>query len=232
VNPDRRPWKLAVALKTLTELLRRYGHLRLIELHPCGGGYDCLGVCDSEMDVLCQFNLAGTSLLIKPERSPVTMPEGLETDLWRYPEVWLEHDLAAQLARRTGLPERPYRPASPPTVALGVIAEMVGRLAMSDVDVQLRSGWHDSSGMEGSFLRDWCPPEPTGSTDWKTQARWGCRFWSAGWEATKPGLVFDLSTGALLDGSLSTWTAYRAGEGIRAMAATLEKRWRAVGAGT
>lgn len=56
----------AIALQTLSELLRRYSRtlqMRLVELHPDGGMYDCLGlVSEREMSVICQFHLEGSSL--------------------------------------------------------------------------------------------------------------------------------------------------------------------------
>jgi hypothetical protein len=226
---SRRNWKLAIALKTLVELLRRHPGLRLAELHPGGGQYDTLGLWrPGDLHVLCQFNMAGSSLLLSPFSTPRAQqdaPVWWGETLWRYPAVWQEFDLVPLLEARLGLPAKPPAPARPTTVALGVIAELAARHALSERLLELRAGWHDSAGAEGSHLRAWCPKRE-GLGTWQDQARWGTRFWSIGCPGTTPGLVLDLSTGALDDGP-DLWSAYQKGTGVRELAWQVEAAWRA-----
>lgn len=229
---NRRPFKQAIATKTLVELMRRHPELRLIELHPGGGQYDSLGLWRGDLQVMCQFNLAGTSLVVGDlgERSPRSDKPGWWRDgLWRYPQVWAEHDLLLQMQERLGLQPAQPGPPRPHTLALGVVAELCARLSFSEATLTLRAGWCDSSGMGGSFLTEWCPPYP-GSKDpnaWRKQARWGTRFWSISHQGGQERLTLDLKTGAI-QGGMDLWGLYKRGAGIRELAWQLEKDWRAL----
>lgn len=223
----RRPFRLAIAMKTLVELMRRHPELRLIELHPCQ--YDCLGLWHGELEVLCQFNVGGSSLLFtaEPPRSSASKPSWWQEDLWRYPQRWLASDLVEEAEERMGLKGKPTCPPRPHTVSLGVVAELCARLAFTTDDLHLRAGWYDTSGMGGSSLTQWCPPftETPDPNAWQEQARWGTRFWALSRSQSGPRLMLDLKTGAV-QGGMDLWGMYKKGAGIREMAWELEREWR------
>jgi hypothetical protein len=204
----------------------------MIELHPGSGMYDCLGVWKGDLDVQCQFNLAGTSLAFGhalPPSEREDRPDWWREELWTYPQMWLQHDLVNELQLRIGLQVRDPGPARPNTIALGVIAELAARLAFGEERLRLRSGWNDSSGPDGCYVRDWCPDYtgPDSWKDWKNKAKWATRFWALSRSHQGPRLVIDLKTGAV-QGGMDLWEMYRKGAGIREMAWGLEGAWRAL----
>ena len=221
-----RSLKLGMALKTLSALHRRHPELRLTETHPGGGMYDCLGLHTADFQLRCTANLAGTSLALNDAgrpRPPAHPFSGWESDVWRYPEAWFRHDgaegLATALEERLGLPSPAVVTATPATVALGVVAELAGRYALSNVDLQLRSGWHDSSGMGGCHLRDWVKPLVSAAEeDWEARRRIGNGYWQL--DRGGPKVLLDLKTGRAA--ALDLWQGYRSGQGIRELAWALE----------
>lgn len=224
---QRRPFRLAIAMKTLVELMRRHPELRLIELHPGSGLYDCLGLWREELDVLCHFNLAGSTLAFRHLAPPSTSedrPTWWREDPWRYPEMWQEHDLVSEIEQRLGLASAEPGPARPGTIALGVVAELSARLAFGEQSLRFRSGWNDSTGMDGCYLRDWCP-RYLGPDTWKPKAKWATRFWALSRSRSGPMRMLDLKTGAI-DGGMDLWAMYQKGAGIRELAWELEGQWR------
>jgi hypothetical protein len=245
-----RSLKQALVFQTLALLIRRHHAslgLRLMELHPCGGMYDCLALVTAGFEQsLCLLNLAGTGLLLKPLDTPRPPPDADEEwhkEVWEYPREYFAAGgadaFADRLEGRLGLPSgRPLPPASPTTVSVAVLAQLAQRFALSDRAPCFRSGWLDTSGMEGSSVRSWvsefpelmarCEAAEPGSRE---PAQLAGRLWGIGPGRffEQPDLVVDLATGELRrkgkkEGSL--WSRYAQGAGIRELAWWVETLWK------
>jgi hypothetical protein len=244
-----RSLKQAIALRTLSLLLRRHhvAHsLRLFEMHPGGGMYDCLGlILGSCEGSLCLFNLAGTSLSLHqvgPKQPPEGRPREWHDDLWRYPGAYFAAGSAEEfvevLEARLGLgPVKKAPPATPATVSVAVLAELANRYALSRRAPAFRSGWEDTSGMGGSGVRAWVADFPTIQArcdaapreDWTARALAANRLWGVqGREETRPKVVIDVAKGRVfLDAKPvgSVWDRYRKGAGFRDLAWWVEGLW-------
>lgn len=245
-----RSLKQAMTLQTLAVLLRRHHTplgLRLMELHPCGGMYDCLGLVTRKFEhSLCLFNLAGSGLLLEPlgrPRPPHDAEESWSQSVWRYPRAYFSSGGPAQLAdvleARLGLPALSGSPSrSATTISVAVMAQLAQRFSLSEKAPYFRSGWLDTSGMEGSSVRSWvaefpelmkrCEETEPGSME---AARVAGRLWAIGSEPhiQRPALIIDLATGQVRCGGKnegSLWSRYRKGAGIRELAWWLEGLWK------
>jgi hypothetical protein len=249
-----RSLKQAMAFQTIALLLRRHqgqGKLRLAELHPGGGTYDCLALVGPIGEPsLCIFNLAGSSLLLRPRGRPVPPPDAdaaWHDDLWCYPPEYLAAGGAeffvARIEARLGLtPPKKMPAASPSSVSVSVLAQLAQRFALSAAPPFFRSGWHDSAGMEGSSVCPWVADFPklqarcdAARDDWPKQALAAGRLWGIGSEKffERPDVVIDVATGqvyrtatspAAEQGSL--WSRYQKGTGIRELAWWVETLWK------
>jgi hypothetical protein len=245
-----RSLKQAMALRTLAVLLRRHhaAHpLRLFEIHPAGGMYDCLtlmlGTCEA---TICTFNLAGSSLLLQPlgpERPPDGCRREWHDDMWRYPGAYFaagDADAFADvLEARLGLvPVKKAPPPTPATISVAVFAELARRYALSNRAPEFRSGWMDTSGMGGSGLRGWVADFPKiqarcdadGGENWPDRAMAANRLWAVKDPWTEhPRVVLDLAAGRVFERGKpvgSVWERYRKGAGIRELAWWVEGLWR------
>lgn len=235
--------KRAIAWRTLTEIVRHHPtlDLRVMETHPCDGQYDCLTlVRGPSCTSVCMFNLAGTGLALAgplgpPRDLPWWLKEHGEADIWRYPQHGLGEDrgaLALAIEARLGFPER--HPGDPPAtrtgLALGVIAELLDRVALSARPVDVRCGWFDTPYSVG--VRPWAADKPgvgavPDTAPWPQRARAAGRFWALDrrGDPVDPALVIDLATTQVWARARPAgWLAdrYAAGAGIRAMAWELE----------
>jgi hypothetical protein len=250
-----RSLKQAMVMQTLAVLIRRHHAsmgLRLVEMHPCGGMYDCLALAQDRLDhSLCLFNLAGTGLLLNSVGTPRPIndvsPEWHDS-VWRYPRGYFAwggpEGFADQIEARLGLPKCQALPsASASTVSVAVMAQLAQRFALSERAPTFRCAWLDTSGMEGSSIRPWIKAFPklkarcdAQSSDWSVAARVACRVWGIGSERhfDRPAVTLDLGTGEVRrqgrrEGSL--WGRYAKGAGIRELAWWLEGLWRNKSAG-
>lgn len=138
-------WRLAA------ELVRRYPHmLRIIETHPGGGQYDCLDLVEHQ-----------------PPRPVITHLSlnrhgSAHGEHGTYAEVW-EHAVSTddprglldRLAALTNLPPVSHVPPSTPAVVVyRLIAAALAQAAFGRVKSECRSGYLDSSGMDGSGVRE------------------------------------------------------------------------------
>ncbi len=249
-----RSLKQAMVLQTIALLLRRHqghGKLRLVELHPGGGTYDCLALAGPiEESALCIFNVAGSSLLLHPRGRPVPprdVDDEWHNDLWRYPSEYLAargvEPFVARLEARLGLtPPKKLPPASPSSVSVSVLAQLAQRFALAARPPFFRSGWFDSAGMAGSSVCPWVADFPkiqarcdAARDDWPKQALAAGRLWGIGSEKffERPDVVVDVATGqvyrtatspAVEQGSL--WSRYQKGAGIRELAWWVETLWK------
>jgi hypothetical protein len=236
--------KRAVAWRTITEIVRHHPDLdlRLTETHPCGGQYDCLTlVIGTACATVCSFNLHGTGLEIgapvgRPRELPWWLKDHAHSNVWRYPQHGLGEDrgaLALAIEARLGFPVR--RPGDPPAtatgLALGVVAELLDRVALGCRPVDVRSGWLDTSYDVG--VRAWARGKPGVSgvpetAPWPARARAASRFWSLSRDPDPeaPALVVDLA-------STQVWARgrpgdrmvdrFNAGAGVRGLAWWLEE---------
>ncbi|MFT6400509.1 MAG: hypothetical protein ACJAYU_005281 [Bradymonadia bacterium] len=193
-----RSLRQAMALQTMSLLFRRHGkpmNLRLVELHPGGGMYDCLALMAGEFrHTLCMFNLRGSSVLLEasgPPRPPLDANEAWHDDLWRYPREFLAAGgglgFADRLSDRLGLPGDGHMPQpSPASVSMGVLAELAHRYALSTKAPFFRSGFFDTSGMAPSSTRPWVAQFPkikarcdAAGPDGQAQARIATCLWGS-----------------------------------------------------
>ena len=246
IEPEPRlALKRAVAWRTLTEIARRHPDLplRLVETHPCGGQYDCLTMIRlPDYAEVCTFNLAGTGLLLgKPfgrRRPGGGFGAAYADDIWRYPQHGLGDDrasLAREIEAWLGFPEGP--PASLRSTAaglsLGVVAELLDRVALGSRPVDVRNGWLDSSGYADVGVRPWARPLVVArgvpaDAEWVAQRAVAIRFWALDrqTDAERPRVVVDIATSAVwvaghTAGALAA--RYSAGTGIRGLAWWLEQ---------
>jgi len=243
--PIRTGLKRAVAWHALASICRQNPGLglRIVETHPGGGQYDCLSLAlMPDCATLCSFNLGGTSLLLgQPvgrRRPGRTWGDDPDATVWRYNQHGLGRDrdeLARDIEAWLGFPERqqatPKR--TPSTLAHAVIGELLDRVALGTKRVELRSGWQDSSGMEGSRERTWTQRLPAlvgiePGVEWQARCEAASRYWSLtrGAAHRDPAVVVDsLTTEAWVRGAprASLLERYKRGDGVRAMAWVLEQ---------
>ncbi|MFM2160521.1 MAG: hypothetical protein RLZZ383_33 [Pseudomonadota bacterium] len=232
--------KQAIAWRVAVDLVRHYPshHLRIIEMHPCGGMYDCLAVYGTHARVdqtLAMFNLAGTGVLLKPWGRPRTGPDWAETQqdlVWRYPPHGLGSDpgeFAEAIAARCGLQERADAPAKTTShLALSVFREVILRHAFTSRPVFARNAWFDTSGEGGSFLRPWAQTLPDiDEGDWPDVMASATRYWSLDRQsnATHPAVIVDIATGRWWRRGVQQprfANRYAAGASVRSLAWKLE----------
>ncbi len=238
----------AIAFPTLSRLFRHHGsslNLRLLETHPGGGMYDCLGLVRGPFEkFFCNFNVEGSSLTLDPvgpPRPPGEPPDWWYDDIWRYPVAYFEagttEALADMIAARLGLPaDRPAEPPSPSSVSIAVLAELAKRYAMATEAPEFRSGFFDSSGMSPSSPRAWVAQVPdvharmlAAGEGTKEAALIANRLWGICDRGSyEPKIIVDLATGAVVSGGKaqeSLWVRYGKGAGIRELAWSLERHW-------
>lgn len=157
----------AVTWKIVAELCRRHHQraaLRVYELHPGGGLYDCVSIFSGDFpdgELLGSFNQQSEHFHIG---SPYTEPTMRLADL-RWPEEnnyvlsYLQTDDPAKIVRQIegvlGLAHRPGRlpPTTAPVLCIRLIAEFVARHALSRSGVVIRNGYFDTSGPFQSQVR-------------------------------------------------------------------------------
>lgn len=247
------PLKQAIALKTISVLYRRHHKdwpLRLVETHPGGGMYDCIGLTVGRFEkFLCNFNLAGSSLVLEEMRPPTRPPydpKDWESD-GDYPTLYMEkaeyksgpwgsEDFVNLLEARLGLEVgRKPAPATASSVSIGVLAQLAERFSLSSNPPDFRSGYSGD-------VRKWVADFPEiqakcdASRDGVDQALVAGRLWritdsvpkaEESTETRAP--VVDLATGRVsvqgeYQGSL--WTRYQEGEGVRKLAWWVETLWK------
>lgn len=156
--------KSALAWSSIEQLVRRHHvdhDMRAYVSHPGGGMYFCLHLFAGrlEHDAL-RWNLEGSSF---ESRASFGTPR-LARDQAPWPERgFYEFCLTAGLPRALdslealiGLPvfHGPHPDPKPHVLGLGVIAEVMRRVAIFGVPVRATPGFHDSSGYGGGYA-DW-----------------------------------------------------------------------------
>jgi len=143
----------AASWRLVAEILRRHPYLRVMETHPGGGQYDCLSILlgggASEPRSQIALNRLGS----------VHFFRGAD-HLDHWPEFWSDYlsapdprRIVSELCAKAGLPAVTHLPASTPAVVVyRFIAAFLASTILGRENWECRNGFHDSSGMEGSFV--------------------------------------------------------------------------------
>lgn len=141
--------------RLVTETVRRApDRLRIYELHPGGGQYDCLslytvdGKAVADLNRLGRLQISGQLRERRNSDSPVMRGEEAAWDVW--PEALVAVDpteLVDGICRRIGLdvPEK-LPPSNPIVLVYRFITEFLSRTAFARDHWECRSGFYDSSG--------------------------------------------------------------------------------------
>lgn len=191
--------KIAVTWRIITELFRRHHErckLKVFELHPCSGQYDCLAIYSSferfPGKSLCHFHHRGQHLHIfgtynepKLNLESLRWPDGND-----YVAAFLSANNPVEIINGVeqvlGLPKHKGKlpPSTPAILCFRLISALVERYMLARECVDIRCGWYDSSGMEGSYIREELSlfPDvqrqlPDRSCEWEEQAKIASRFW-------------------------------------------------------
>lgn len=210
----------AVTWRIVTELIRRHHQrfsLRVYELHPGGGQYDCLAILggeggDSFAKQIAHFNIQSQHLhVFHPLDTESSNPQRVGLPDNDYVLAFLQADdpreVVDRIERALGMPQvqAPLPPSTPAVLGLRVIAGLLERFALSRLQLEARCAWHDSSGMEGSYpVMSWLAPFPSlrdkvkahnQALDWVHLARVAGRVWRVGPVGmNEQGFAIDLGT--------------------------------------
>lgn len=205
LRPLRRSLNAAIAWRLVAELVRRHQPrfgLRVLETHPGGGQYDCLSLTMTGGDESAAIHLAAFNL--DTGRVTVFHPIGSDGGAahWRddyYAEFAIRADDPKAGVDRVeallGLPRlRTLPAASPAAKSLRILAAVMEAEAFMREPLRAECAWHDSSGMEGSYVAAWLGAAfPTlaarAVADERRQARVAGRVWRIG------NVVLDVATG-------------------------------------
>lgn len=211
----RRQVQLAVTWRIVAEVFRRYGMkygLRVVELHPGGGQYDCISVRASKNGdpfgrSVCDFHVPAQHVhFFEPVDGPKLSGNGL-----RWPEpgdyvlAFLEAEdpkrIVDQISEMMGLYSKPkdgmLPPTLPPVLAVRAIAGLLERYSLSRLRLDTRCGWHDSSGCEGCYVQPWVERVPS---VWKhiqaceDPVRRSARLWEVRRVDRSSGVIMDFAT--------------------------------------
>lgn len=157
--------KTAVVWSLVEELMRRHHQkfdLRLRILHPGGGQYFCVTLYDDNRGrEVAMWNLAGTSVtIVNPIGTPRCQQKSLPWHETGYQTHAISHGIDAVVADMEallGLPDvqGKHGPTTPPVLGVRLIAESARRSAFRSRYLVAESGYHDSSGAEGSSSSEW-----------------------------------------------------------------------------
>jgi len=148
----------ALSWRLLTETVRKSPkRLRIYEMHPGDGQYDCLALYTVEQDSLAYLNRVGSFTPFATLRDEGVGPVSAEP--WK---IWdeLQYDskpqkLVDELCQRIGLkPPQKLPPTTPPALIYRLIAELVSWTVGRPQLWECRSGYLDSSGWDGCGIRD------------------------------------------------------------------------------
>lgn len=194
----RRSLNAAIAWRVVAELVRRHQPrfgLRVLETHPGGGQYDCLSLTMASPDGAHRVHLAAFNL--GSGRVTVFNPVGTDggVEHWRddfFAEFSVRSDDPKAGVDRTeallGLPRlRTLPPVGTAARCLRILASVMETQAFAREPLRAESAWHDSSGMEGSYVAGWLATvfpalagKAAADTEGVSQARIAARVWKVG----------------------------------------------------
>ncbi len=240
----------AVTWRIIAELFRRYhksSDLRVYELHPGGGTYDCLALryrdyprgnqlCHFHVPA-CHFHLFGAIGSPRRRLEDLRWPEG-NNYVVQYLCGWDPKNIIDEISGLLGIPEPAHQtlpPTSPPVFMVRLIAELTGMMMLERHGIEVRSGYLDSSGYPSETIRadlklvrkiaEQIPEEES------AQYGYGMRFWifyRRTPHGTVPKLILDLRGVAYILGKeveeASVWDAFRANAPIERLASMLREQ--------
>ncbi len=245
----RRQLIQAVTWRVATGLYTRHQEtcsLHLFELHPGGGQYDCLSLYSMEKPFpgVKHFDLnmsSGHLLLDSPYRETIRFPEDLLINPMDYVAGYLSSEsldgFISSVESLLGLPEwEKGREVgwTPRTLCAKLLSGLLDRFTFSDQWLELKCGWHDSSGAEGSYVLEELRDFPAVSEEvfaggieaeekmLRASLYWHVSVISAGSGGTASGGVMDLERGRFFPASspdepLELWTRLVEGVPKRAL---------------
>lgn len=163
----RRQLIQAVTWRVATGIYTRHQEacsLHLLELHPGGGQYDCLSLysMDKPFPGVHHFDLnmsSGHLLLDSPYREAASFPEDLLINPMDYVTGYLSSEtldsFVSSVESLLGLPgwEKGREVGwTPRTLGAKLLSGLLDRFTFSDERLELKCGWHDSSGAGGSHV--------------------------------------------------------------------------------
>ena len=150
--------KAAVAWQVIYQIIRRYHDrldLRIYELHPCSGQYDCLSL-HSDTGVGCgkhlfDMNLVSGNLHFWSATNNGPLGKFAEDEgglVGRYLSAHDPKEVIDVIARTIGMPTGPgvkVPPSNPKSIIAGIIADIFQRTCLSKEQVYVRAVVYDSS---------------------------------------------------------------------------------------
>lgn len=153
----------ALSWQVLTQVVRREPSLRIHETHPGGGMYDCLALFSQEDCEIADLNRRGSfHVFTHVDRS--TADDDATLEPWA---IWEEiarcsnpTEIVDGICKRIGVESfdksGSLPPSTPRVLSYRFIAEFLSWTMFRPERWSSRSGFHDSSGLEGSYMEvDW-----------------------------------------------------------------------------
>ena len=150
---ENHPLLEVLSWRLVTETARRApSRLRIYEMHPGGGQYDCLALYTIDQELIAYLNRCGRFTPWATLRDKGVAPESAEAwDIWR--EVRNDHkpvELVDGICKRIGLAVPAKLPSSTaPILVYRFIAEFLSWTVCQPQNWECRSGFLDSSGWGG-----------------------------------------------------------------------------------
>ncbi|MFM7201670.1 MAG: hypothetical protein ACKO6N_12850 [Myxococcota bacterium] len=207
--------RLAASWRVLGELFRRHHvrcDLRVLELHPCGGTYDCLGLYARRGDDpfglnIIQLNVPSQHIhfftpLTEQRNHPLRFESGADyvQALFCYPDP---KDLIDAIEARAGLPPCPVAlPASSrPVLTIRALGRLLERYLFDRRTINVRCAWYDDAGY-GSSIAEWARAIPAlagavALPDWRTEMHMASRFWRVTQEDSDRHLILDFGAAVI-----------------------------------
>jgi hypothetical protein len=167
-------WTLA------SELIRRAPqHLHIAEMHPGGGQYDCLSIFQTDLECnLCTFNRVGSFTAFKWFDNGRDRDFSTQIDVWdRVAKGDSTREILDEISNLIRLPKPSPLPAGTATsLTYRMITATLQVKTFATAGWTCLSGFHDSSGFEGSSIRTElfrCFPSVHLPSDWENSHKLG-----------------------------------------------------------
>jgi hypothetical protein len=156
VNRPSRAMEEIASWRLATELLRRFpNRLKILEMHPGGGQYDCLKLMDLDEGVKIYINRGGSVAIVLEREDREIRPWGMA---WPQALVMAEDmkECLNEICQALGwsVPD-PLPPSTRQAVVYRFMAEFVAHTCLSRRDWEWRNGFCDTSGYGGGVRREW-----------------------------------------------------------------------------
>lgn len=206
----------AVAWQIIYQLMRRYHHkysLRILETHPGGGQYDCLSLYSSATSFpgihLMDFNLGSGRIHIWNRINGKHPDDVLKDKITNFVDEYLTcsdpKDVIDSIGSILGHDAKTSGAiplTTPPVLVSGLISGLMQRHILSRNMVDVRSGWLDSSGMDGcgprKELRQFSPAAAILNADinpdtWRNTLKYWLVFSGTSFHDSKVAVLLDMT---------------------------------------